>query len=94
VPRNQTGLNRRTGGIGRHKILEVGSTNQAAGVAPEEKDLCSGSMYQGKDTRRHLKPGRPTLPGHLDWEAEETRDMGHEGDEMWVPGSKYRTLQG
>ena len=33
------------------------------GCQPEEKDMYSGSMYQGKGDQRHLKPGQTDPSG-------------------------------
>ena len=41
-----------------------GDTNLAAGVVPEEKDLCYGIRYQGKGVRQAHKAG-PTNPSGL-----------------------------
>ena len=41
-----------------------GDTNLAAGVVPEEKDLCYGIRYQGKGVHQAHKAG-PTNPSGL-----------------------------
>jgi hypothetical protein len=41
-----------------------GDTNLAAGVVPEEKDLCFGIRYQGEGVRQAHKAG-PTNPSGL-----------------------------
>src|SRR5260363_89440 len=58
---NIENLSQRTG---RQRFSRRGSTNLAAGVAPEEKDMCFSSMYQGEGVHSTLK-ARPTDPSRL-----------------------------
>ena len=44
--------------------MAKGDTTLAAGVVPEEKDLCYGIRYQGKGVRQAHKAG-PTNPSRL-----------------------------
>src|SRR5260363_298302 len=48
-------------------------TNRAARVAPEEKDMCYGIMYQGEGVLSVLKAGPTDPSGPMDWEQADNR---------------------
>ena len=77
------------------QILKSGDTpTKPLGRQPEEKNMCSGSIYQGKETIKHLKPGQTDPSGLLARSKEETDKESKEEEKLNVGTGVVRTLQG